>query len=195
MPLPARRFRLAAVTCVLALTVAVTFTATPARAEPADRGPAAAPGRYIVTLQGAPIATYGGEVKGLGATRPTDGRKVNASSNRAKRYRAYLERQQDRAAGRVGAKADKHYAVALNGFTASLSPTQAKRLAKAPGVLSVTKDVPRKLTDDKNPVDFWRSDRQQRRLADAGWPVRGRAWSRGRHSRLGLLAAEPVVRG
>jgi hypothetical protein len=156
LSLPARRSRLAAVTTVAALTAALTFTSPTAQADPPDPGPPAVAGRYIVTLKGAPIATYGGEVKGLKATRPVDGRKVDARSGNARRYRAYLERQQDRAAGRVGAKADKHYAVALNGFTASLSPAQAKRLAKAPGVLSVTKDIPRELTDDKNPVDFWR---------------------------------------
>ena len=113
-------------------------------------------GRYIVTLKGAPIATYGGEVKGLKATRPAAGRKVNAGSSNAKRYRTYLERQQDRAAARVGAKADKHYAVALNGFTARLTSAQARTLQRSPGVLSVVKDTPRRLLDDKNPVDFLR---------------------------------------
>jgi subtilisin family serine protease len=127
----------------------------PAAADPPDV-PDAAPGRYIVTLSGSPIATYAGGVKGLKATRPTAGRKVNARSTSAKAYRAHLEREQDKAAARVGAKADRHYAVALNGFATAMTPAQAKRLAKAPGVLSVVKDVPRRLTDDRNPVDFLR---------------------------------------
>ena len=158
MPLTARRFRLAAATSAFALTAALTFTSLPARAEPLEPGanPAAVPGRYIVTLKGAPIASYGGGVKGLKATRPTTGRKVNAGSSSARRYRAYLEHQQDRAATRVGAKADKHYAVALNGFTASLTSAQARTLQRSPGVLSVVKDTPRRLLDDKNPVDFLR---------------------------------------
>ena len=109
-----------------------------------------------MTLTGSPIATYAGEVKGYKATRPTKGRKVSASSASAKAYRKYLEKQQDRAAARVGAKADRHYAVALNGFTTAMTPAQAKRLEKAPGVLSVVKDTPRHLTDDKNPVDYLR---------------------------------------
>ena len=37
-----------------------------------------------------------------------------------------------------------------------MTSAQAKRLEKAPGVLSVVKDTPRRLTDDKNPVDFLR---------------------------------------
>jgi hypothetical protein len=159
VPLPARRFRLAAATGVFALTAALALTSLPAQAEPPRPGadPAVAvPGRYIVTLKGAPITTYGGEVKGLKATRPTTGRKVNARSSSAKRYRSYLERQQDRTAGRVGAKADKHYAVALNGFAASLTSAQARALQRSPAVLSVVKDTPRRLLDDRSSVDFLR---------------------------------------
>ena len=66
MPLPARRLRLAAATSVFALTVALTLSCLPAQAEPSkpEANPASASGRYIVTLKGAPIASYGGEVKG-----------------------------------------------------------------------------------------------------------------------------------
>jgi subtilisin family serine protease len=116
--------------------------------------PAPIPSRYIVTLTGKPIVTYDGDVKGLGATRPSKGERVDVRTGRAKRYRAYLERQQANAAARVGAKPLKHYAVSLNGFATTLSPDQARTLEHAPGVLSVTKDRPRKLTGNKNPVDF-----------------------------------------
>ena len=154
MPLP-RRARVLAAGSALVLTAGLLLTTMPAAADPPDPTPAV-PGRYIVTLTGSPIATYAGEVKGYKATRPTKGRKVSASSASAKAYRKYLEKQQDRAAARVGAKADRHYAVALNGFTTAMTPAQAKRLEKAPGVLSVVKDTPRHLTDDKNPVDYLR---------------------------------------
>ena len=154
MPLP-RRARVLAAGSALVLAAGLLLTTMPAAADPPDPTPTV-PGRYIVTLSGSPIATYAGEVKGYKATRPTKGRKVSASSASAKAYRKYLEKQQDRAAARVGAKADRHYAVALNGFTTALTPAQAKRLEKAPGVLSVVKDTPRHLTDDKNPVDYLR---------------------------------------
>ena len=78
------------------------------------------------------------------------------TTKRAKRYRAYLERQQDLAAARVGAEADKHYAISLNGFGTTLTADQARMLRRAPGVLSVVKDTPRTLTDNKNPIDFLR---------------------------------------
>jgi subtilisin family serine protease len=129
-----------------------------AYALPPDRSgqgqPDPTPSRYIVTLTGKPIATYDGEVKGLGATRPDKGERVDVTSGRAQRYRDYLKREQVSAAERVGARPLKHYAVSLNGFATTLTPDQASALESAPGVLSVTKDRPRKLTDNKNPVDF-----------------------------------------
>ena len=123
--------------------------------DPAERGrPDPAPSRYIVTLTEKPIATYGGEVKGLDATRPSKGERVDVTTGRAQRYRDYLENQHDNAAAQVGAKPLKHYAVSLNGFATTLTPDQARTLQDAPGVLSVTEDRPRKLTSDKKPLDF-----------------------------------------
>ena len=116
--------------------------------------PAPSRSHYIVTLTDKPIATYGGDVEGLRATRPDKGERVNVTSSRAKRYRTYLEKRQATAAARVGAKPLKQYAVSLNGFTTSLTPDQVRTLQRAPGVLSVTKDRPRELANNKNPVDF-----------------------------------------
>ena len=68
MPLSSRLARLAAVATALAVAAALTLGSAPraeaAPPEPADP-PSATPGRYIVVLKGKPIATYGGEVKGL----------------------------------------------------------------------------------------------------------------------------------
>lgn len=114
----------------------------------------AVPGNYIVTLADQPIASYAGEVPGLAATRPARGRKVDVGSRAADRYRDYLTRQQTVAAASVGATPTGRYAVALNGFTARLTPAQASRLQARPGVLSVTKDTIRKATAQTNNVDF-----------------------------------------
>ena len=73
MPLP-RRARVLATGSALVLTAGLLLTTMPAAADPPDTTPTAAPGRYIVTLTGSPIATYAGEVKGYKATRPTEGR-------------------------------------------------------------------------------------------------------------------------
>lgn len=157
MSISSRRARFAAAATAFAAAAALTLGSLPAAAvppEPANPLPAAEPGRYIVTLKGKPIATYGGEVTGFKATRPAKGGKVSVTTTRAKRYRAYLERQQDLVAARVGVKADKHYALSLNGFGTSLTPDQAQALKRAPGVMSVVKDKPRQLTNDQNPIDF-----------------------------------------
>ena len=162
MPLPSRPRRFAAVVTAFAVGTTLALGALSASAEPAE--PEAAPtpndpGRYIVTMVGKPIATYDGAVKGLAATKPTKGKRVKVTSKRAKAYRSYLERQQDRAAARVGADADTHYAVSLNGFGTTLTPDQAKALKRAPGVLSVEKDQVRHLTNDQNPVDYPEAER------------------------------------
>ncbi|HEX6761014.1 MAG TPA: S8 family serine peptidase [Propionibacteriaceae bacterium] len=154
-----RRAHLAVLATSVAVTALLTVCGVPAaNALPSDGDehdlPAPIPSRYIVALTGKPIATYGGDVKGLGATRPSKGERVNVTSGRAQRYRDYLKSQHANAAARVGAKPLKHYAVSLNGFATTLTPEQARTLQGAPGVLSVTEDRPRKLTNDKNPVDF-----------------------------------------
>jgi hypothetical protein len=154
-----RRAKLAVVTTAITVGALLTlgefpaaYAVPPKPVKPAS--PAPIPSRYIVTLTDKPIATYGGDVKGLGTTRPSKGARVNVTSGRAKRYRAYLEKQQENAAARVGARPLKHYAVSLNGFTTTLTPEQARTLQREPGVLAVTKDRPRRLTDNKNSADF-----------------------------------------
>jgi subtilisin family serine protease len=117
---------------------------------------AAAPGRYIVSLAAAPIASYGGGVSGLPATRPTEGRRVSVTSTSAKRYREHLSEEQTRVAARVGVRPAKRYSVTLNGFAATMTPQQARTLQRSPGVVSVTKDVIRRTTDDKVSTDFLR---------------------------------------
>jgi subtilisin family serine protease len=135
-----------------------------------------------VTLSDKPIATYDGDVKGLEATRPDKGARVDVASGDAKRYRAYLERQQMNTAARVGAKPLKHYAISLNGFATTLTPDQARTLQGAPGVLSVTEDRPRKLVDNKNPVEFLKLS------GSAGvWAALGGKQSAGRGVVVGII--------
>ena len=92
----------AAIGVVVGLLTLVELPTAYAEPEPS---PTAVPSRYIVTLTDKPIATYDGDVKGLRATRPTKGERVDVTSSRAKRYRAHLEDQQAKTAARVGAQA------------------------------------------------------------------------------------------
>jgi subtilisin family serine protease len=182
-----RRAHLAVIATSVAVTALLALYGLPtAHALPSDgdqRGlPAPIPSRYIVALSGKPIATYGGDVKGLGATRPGKGERVDVTSGSALRYRDYLNREHANAAARVGAKPLKHYAVSLNGFATTLTPDQARTLEEAPGVLSVTKDRPRGLTDDKNPVDFLKLTGSQ-----GVWAANGGRRSAGRGVVVGIV--------
>ena len=187
MLLRTRRAHVAVIATSVAATALLALYGLPtAHALPPDRDerglPAPIPGRYIVALSGKPIATYGGDVKGLGATRPGKGERVDVSSGRAHRYRDYLKREHANAAARVGAKPLKHYAVSLNGFATTLTPDQARKLQEAPGVLSVTKDRPRRLTGDKKPVDFLKLTGSQ-----GVWAANGGKTSAGRGVVVGIV--------
>ncbi len=139
----------------LALSLTPLASAEPTKAPPVSL-PALAttPGDYIVSLAAAPVAAYDGDLKGFAATRPASGRRVDVSSTKAKRYRSFLRGQQDKVAARVGAKPRTRFEIGLTGFTAKLTPSQAKTLSATDGVLSVTKNTLRQATDDRNSVDF-----------------------------------------
>ena len=139
----------------LALSLTPLASADPTTSPPVEiPSSVSVPGDYIVSLTAAPIAAYDGDVKGFGATRPTNGRRVDASSAEADRYRRYLRTQQDKVAARVGAEPVKRWEVGLAAFTAKLTGAQATNLAKTSGVISVTKNELRTVTDDRNSVDF-----------------------------------------
>ncbi|XVU22715.1 S8 family serine peptidase [Actinoplanes sp. CA-054009] len=127
---------------VSALLLSSTLVATPvAAAAP----PPAATGRYLVTLAGDPLATFD--------TNTAD-RKVDTTSTAARQQRSRLERQQDSAARSVGAKADRHFAVATNTFATELTAAQAARLTVTPGVTSVVPEQVYRTTDDRRSTDF-----------------------------------------
>ncbi len=170
-----RRKTLAWGAAALAVSLAAVCTGTPAQAagDPqaraagdAQAGPAGDPqapvavtgrspsGRYIVTLKDAPVALYRGGVDGLAATAPSAGAKVDASSTAAHRYRDYLRGRQSEAAASVGATVRGRYTVAVDGFVADLTPLQAVRLSRRPGVLAVSPDARVKATDDTRSTDF-----------------------------------------
>jgi hypothetical protein len=180
-----RRVALTAATLTVTGALVITMPSSVRAAPTPDVEPpsaAASPGRYIVTLADEPVASYDGGVTGLRATRPTNGRKVSVTSTAAKRYRAFLNREQDKAAARVGAKAEKRFAISLNGFTAELSSQQANKLKNAPGVVSVVKDSLRQPTDDRNSTDFLRLSGR-----DGVWASLGGTGKAGRGVVVGVI--------
>ncbi len=113
-----------------------------------------APGKYVVVLAKAPIASYGGGTDNIPATKPARGGKVEVNSLAARKYRAVLNTEQNTIAASVGARVQQKYAVSLNGFSATLTAAQAQKLANTPGVLTVAKDTLRHATADQVDYDF-----------------------------------------
>jgi subtilisin family serine protease len=98
---------------------------------------------YIVRTVGAPVASYTGDVAGFTATKPAAGKKLDANSPAAQAYKAHLDQghKQVMAASKIGSdKIVRDLAVSFNGFTAKLTATEAARLAKTNGVVSVHKN-------------------------------------------------------
>lgn len=144
-------FRKAAALAVGLPLLLTSITTSPATAAPAglDQAVAAmetAPaefkdGRYIVVLAEAAAAAYEGGTPGLGATKPDNGRKLDAGSASYRAYDAHLRRQQREVAASQGVTPGKQYTAALNGFTAELTAAQAMELSKDERVMLVAPDV------------------------------------------------------
>ncbi len=98
-------------------------------------------GRYIVVLAEKPAATYEGGTAGIPATKPEDGRKLDAERPEVQQYQAHLEAKQVEIAQQENVAIKRNYAAAINGFSADLSADQAVKLAKDPKVLLVAPDT------------------------------------------------------
>ena len=108
---------------------------------------------YIVRLAEQPVSAYDGSIKGLQATKPRKGEKIDPNSPAVVNYRAFLESRQDAVLGSVGGgKKLYSYGYVFNGFAAELTAEQAAKLAATPGVLSVSKDEARPLDTSSTPA-------------------------------------------
>jgi hypothetical protein len=107
---------------------------------------------YIVQLADKPVAAYDGGIKGLAATRPRTGQKIDPFSPAVVNYLSFLQSKQEAAIGAVGgARKLYSYAFTFNGFAADLTPAQAQKLASMPGVLSVTQNEMHELVTSSTP--------------------------------------------
>ncbi|MGW7572166.1 S8 family serine peptidase, partial [Streptomyces tendae] len=95
-------------------------------------------GRYVVRLREAPVASYAGGVKGLEATRPTAGKRIQPHSDAAEGYRQHLGQAQRDVLADFGVRAQQTYTTAFNGFAAKLTGAQARELAGDSRIAAVT---------------------------------------------------------
>ena len=145
---------------ILALVLAFSSTAFGQGNGPnADKKPLAEPvmesenGIYIVQMDDKPVVAYEGDVKGLKATKPKAGKKINPNSPAVVNYVTYLEGKHNQALGKVGGEALYHYQYAFNGFAAEMTLAQANKMAAVDGVLAVSPDEFREVDTSTTP-DF-----------------------------------------
>src|SRR6266542_2826781 len=130
---------------VLALMLAVISTppvsaTTPSLSAGATTATVYSDGTYIVTFFDEPVTSYEGYLGGFPATRPQAGRKLDPDSPAVLRWQQHLVAQHDAALAAIGATKLYDYTITNNGVAAYLTGNQATRLAKAPGVIDLTKD-------------------------------------------------------
>jgi hypothetical protein len=146
-------------------STAVTDSPT-ARAAAVSGPGSPATARYIVRFEEQPLATYNQSA----AHKPVNGisqipsktfkngrTRLDVGSPQAKAYVGYLKQQQAKhlgdIAGSLGHAPAKTYAMqhALNAVILRLSPAEAQKIAKVPGVVAVERDRPQPLATDLGP--------------------------------------------
>jgi subtilisin family serine protease len=124
---------------------------------------------YAVVMRGDPAAAYKGGIAGFAKTRPEAGARFNAKSAAARAYREHLKARQDGVLQSVGGGvAVYHYTVAVNGFAAWLTPTQASALRSHGLVLTVSENRFLKPTTN-NSGDFIGLNKEGKGLHAAGF--------------------------
>jgi len=131
--------------------------AAPAWAQPAVGKTSAlaksANGIYIVQLVDDPVLSYKGGTKGLKATKPAKGKKIDPNDTDVVNYVNHLKGKQTSALAKVKADQMVHnYYFAFNGFAAKMDHEQALQLAALDGVKSVTADEKRSLDTASTPA-------------------------------------------
>ena len=131
----------------LVLVLAVVFSAV----VPVSAQPSLKPGKggevqessngvYIVQMLNDPVVAYKGEIKGLKATQPKNGQKIDVTSPTVVAYVAYLNGKQSDALNKAGGQKIYSYYYSYNGFAAKMSLEQANKMAGVDGVLAVSPD-------------------------------------------------------
>ncbi len=132
----------AALSAVAAMSVPVTAVVAAPGAESKAEAPKFNNKLYIVRLAELPVVAYSGGIKGLPATMPKRGQKIDPNSSKVVAYKAFLESRQSAVLAGVGGSTKVHsFGYTFNGFSAELSAEQVAKLEATPGVVSVTKDT------------------------------------------------------
>lgn len=109
---------------------------------------------YIVQLDELPLAAYKGTIRGLPATRPAPGRKLDVRSSAARAYVGYLNQRQSAllSTAAPAAQVVRSYRAAFPGFAARLTDAEAAALASSRGVRAVTPNEMRQVDTSTTPA-------------------------------------------
>ena len=111
-------------------------------------------GIYIIRMIGDPVVAYEGGIKGLKATKPNKGKKINPNGKRVVDYVGHLNGKHAEALNGVGGGQKVYdYNYSFNGFAAKLSHGQAKKMQSVDGVVAVWADEPQ-ILDTATTPDF-----------------------------------------
>jgi hypothetical protein len=111
-------------------------------------------GVYLVRLAADPAVAYEGGVRGLAATKPAAGKKIDPTAGAVRRYAAHLTARHDEILQAVpGAIKIADYVYSYNGFAAVMTAAQANVVRQIEDVRAVVKDELRQPTTDRTP-DF-----------------------------------------
>jgi subtilisin family serine protease len=141
----------------LLVLVAVLAMAIPASAQIPEAADLRAQGdrdSYVVVMAADPAIAYEGDIKGLPATKPGKGGKINPNSAHVRKYVEFLQKEHNQALKGTSANVNDKvhdYVYAANGFSAILTAAEAAEVAKQPGVVRVMKDEMRYPTTDNSP--------------------------------------------
>jgi subtilisin family serine protease len=109
-------------------------------------------GNFIVRMAAQPVVAYTGGIKGLAATAPAAGKKIDPLAADVVSYVTYLRGKQDaELAAAGGGKELYSYVYSFNGFAATLTAAQANKLAMDKDVLSVSPDERRDADTSSTP--------------------------------------------
>jgi hypothetical protein len=111
-------------------------------------------GIYIVQMKDYPVVAYDGSIKGLKATRPAKGKKIDPKSKEVTAYVRHLNKKHSKAMRNVrGSKKVYNYQYSFNGFAAKMTHAQAQKMRTVDGVVNVSADEMRSLDTATTP-DF-----------------------------------------
>src|SRR5688500_1166305 len=126
---------------VVALSAVVPVSAQPSLKFKGGGQVEASPnGVYIVQMINDPVVAYKGEIRGLRATKPNPGQKIDPNNGDVVKYVAYLNGKHNEALSKVGGNKLYDYVYSFNGFAAKMSLEQAQKLLSVDGVLVVNPD-------------------------------------------------------